>query len=109
MTTRRARAPTAGKTKPLGGRKTEGMGVERQTKVGTHDPLGGPKTEGMGVERQTKVGTHDPSGHGAEAARLLYAVQQPDTALRINCRKLAAQAFGRHEFECMHRILPGVY
>src|SRR6202047_3159904 len=60
MTTRRARAPTAGKTKPLGGPKTKGMGVERQTKVGTHDPLGGPKTKGMGVERQTKVGIHDP-------------------------------------------------
>ena len=57
MTTRRARAPTAGKTKPLGGPKTQGTGVERQTKVGTRDPLGGPKTQGMGVERQTKVGT----------------------------------------------------
>jgi hypothetical protein len=68
---------------PLVGIKTKGMGVERQTKVGTHDPLGGPKTEGMGVSRQTKVGTHDPSGHGAEAARRLYAVQHPDTALRI--------------------------
>src|SRR5882724_2297876 len=38
MSSRRVRAPTAGKAKPLGGAKTEGMGVERQTKVGTRDP-----------------------------------------------------------------------
>jgi AcrR family transcriptional regulator len=58
MSSRRVRAPAAGKTKPLGGAKTEGTGVERQTKVGTRDP---PLDAKAPVNARIQI-----NGHGGE-------------------------------------------
>src|SRR6202048_986586 len=70
MTSRRARAPTAGKAKPLGGPKTEGTGVERQTKVGIHaPPLDGKTPASARTQVNGYAGDRPPSPWRASRER----------------------------------------